>query len=145
MAIIKQYTIVGHIKAMNWLTIDILFSHGGGKRRHYYTRMIGTPYIVVAALASAMLTRLQLASHFMSVTIVDANLCQFVTNISTLANNCKHHELSRFFQRKNERSKVGQMSRQHAPKIKAVERLTFVCSQPAMAGPILKPMLHVTP
>src|SRR5713226_3828013 len=37
MAIIKQYTIVGHIKAMNWLTIDILFSHGGGKRRHYYT------------------------------------------------------------------------------------------------------------
>src|SRR5712692_926692 len=137
--------------------------------------MIGTPYIVVAALASAMLTRLQLASHFMSVTIVDANLCQFVTNISTLANNCKHHELSRFFQRKpqfgcltesntqiaafsgkigttysfflpkNDRSKVGQMNRQHAPKIKAVERLTFVCSQPAMAGPILKPMLHVTP
>ncbi len=28
--------------------------HGGGKRRHYYIRMTGIAYIVVAALASAM-------------------------------------------------------------------------------------------
>ena len=34
--------------------------------------------------------------------------------------------------------------KQMAPNTKEVERLTFVCNQPAAVGPTLNPILHVT-
>src|SRR5579863_7749886 len=53
-----------------------------------------------------------------------------------------HHTLFRPPKKTN--NNVELAIKQQAPKIKAVERLTWVCNQPAMLGPILKPTLQVT-
>jgi hypothetical protein len=45
---------------------------------------------------------------------------------------------------KNRSSRLALLVKQQAPKTKAVDRLTFVCNQPAIVGPMLKPILHVT-
>jgi hypothetical protein len=45
---------------------------------------------------------------------------------------------------KKKRRRLELRVRQRAPNTKDVERLTFVCSQPAIVGPMLKPKLHVT-